>query len=61
MYVAKTDIGGYKKGDEVPKDLAEVWNAMYADQPCELVEDKHLEQKSVAPEKKAKKSKARKK
>lgn len=60
MYVAKFDIGGFKKGEEVPKDLAEVWNAMYAEPPCELIETKKSESVPES-EKKAKKIKPKKK
>lgn len=40
MYKAKIDIGGYKAGEEVPADKAQVWAKMYVESPVELVESK---------------------
>ena len=31
MYKAKIEIGGYKVGEEVPAEQAELWTAMYQD------------------------------
>ena len=39
MYKAKIEIGGYKIGDEVPAQQAEVWAKMYKESPVELVGD----------------------
>ena len=33
VYIAKENIGDYKKGDEVPAELAEIWMNMYAKSP----------------------------
>lgn len=37
MYKALTEIGGYKKGDIVPDELAETWIKMYDTPPVEKV------------------------
>ena len=37
-YIAKINIGDYKMGDEVPKEIAEVWMKMYNVSPVEAVE-----------------------
>ena len=36
MYIAKIDIGEYKKGETVPKEIAVVWESMYLESPVEL-------------------------
>jgi len=49
MYKAIEEIGGYKIGDEVPAEKAEVWLKMYANPPVEKVEEatkKSSEEKS---------------
>jgi len=38
MYIAKQNIGNYKAGEEVPKELAQVWEKMYKISPVEFVE-----------------------
>ncbi|MHA1168259.1 MAG: hypothetical protein ACTSRU_10595 [Candidatus Hodarchaeales archaeon] len=38
MYKAIQKIGGYKVGDEVPAEKAEVWLKMYSVAPVEFVE-----------------------
>ncbi len=44
MYIAKEDIGGYKKGEEVPEAKAIVWKGMYDNSPVEEVgEDSEVE------------------
>lgn len=50
MYKALIDIGDFKKGEEVPKDIAEVWEKMYLVSPVsksgkgiEVVEEKLVE------------------
>ena len=35
-FIAKIDIGGFKKGEEVPEDKAKLWNGMYEVPPCEI-------------------------
>ena len=47
MYKAKTDIGDYKAGDEVPEEKALIWAKMYVESPVELVsgESKSIPQK----------------
>ena len=35
MYIAKIEIGGYKKGEEVPAEQALVWMNMYKVSPVE--------------------------
>ena len=52
-YIAKTPIGDYKAGDEVPAEQAEVWAVMYKDSPVELVEGKE-EKKAPAPKEEVK-------
>lgn len=38
-YRAIKEIGGFKKGDIVPDEQAEVWASMYAESPVEKVQD----------------------
>lgn len=46
MYKALIEIGGYKVGEEVPAEKAEVWMRMYKNSPVELVnEDKKVSSK----------------
>lgn len=40
MYKALIDIGGFKKGEEVPKEKAETWAKMYKESPVEEVSGK---------------------
>lgn len=40
MYKALIDIGEFKKGDEVPKEKAEVWAKMFKVSPVEEVSGK---------------------
>ena len=35
MWKAKIEIGGYKVGEEVPEELAKIWNEMYVVSPTE--------------------------
>lgn len=37
MYKAKIEIGGYKVGDKVPAEKAELWNKMYKESPVEKI------------------------
>lgn len=37
VFIAKIDIGGYKAGEEVPSDKAEVWAKMYLESPVDKV------------------------
>ena len=48
-YIAKENIGEYKKGDTVPDEKAQVWSQMYAESPVELVNSKISEQSSEKP------------
>ena len=38
-YIANTEIGDYKKGEEVPKEKAEIWINAYKYPPVDKVED----------------------
>lgn len=38
-YIANQDIGDFKKGDEVPAEQAMVWNEMFTQSPCDVVND----------------------
>ena len=48
-YIAKIDIGGFKKGQEVPDELAIVWAQMFKESPVEKV--KEVKSNSVVEEK----------
>lgn len=53
MYKAKIEIGGYKIGDEVPAEKAELWISMYTESPVEKVDKKptvELTKESVVTE-----------
>lgn len=52
MYKAIQEIGGYKIGEEVPKEKAELWLKMYSVPPVEKVEGKG---KKSEPEKESSK------
>ena len=39
-FIAKTEIGGYKPGEEVPEEKALIWKEMYAESPVEEVSGK---------------------
>jgi len=39
MYKAKINIGGFKKGQEVPEAQAKVWAGMYKESPVEKIEN----------------------
>lgn len=39
MYIAKENIGDYKKGETVPEDIAIIWDQMYLESPVQKVED----------------------
>ena len=49
-YYAKTDIGGYKAGEEVPAEKAMIWQNMYLESPVELSEKKPKQEESSNPE-----------
>jgi hypothetical protein len=38
-YIAKVNIGDFKKGDVVPDELAVVWATMYKESPVEKSEE----------------------
>lgn len=59
MYIAIQDVGKFKRGDQVPKDLAEKWNSMFVVNPCKFVEDKKPEK--TTKKKSSKKRRSRKK
>ena len=46
-YIARYDIGGYSKGEEVPKERAELWMKMYSENPVEYKTDVIEEIKKV--------------
>lgn len=48
-YIANIEIGDFKKGEEVPKEKAEIWINAYKYSPVDLVEDNKV---SKEPEKK---------
>ena len=59
MYIAKVDIGGYKKGDEVPDEKAIIWKDMYKESPVEKVDKsskKKVKKEPIAEEPMAKES-----
>ena len=57
MYKAKIDIGGYKKGDEVPAEKAKLWSEMYLESPVEEIgKSKVVEKLKVVPKQIKKKS-----
>ncbi len=47
MYKAIEKIGGYKVGDEVPKEKAEIWMKMYLISPVQKVGNEVKEEKVV--------------
>ena len=57
MYKAIQEIGGYKIGDEVPAEKAELWLSMYSVPPVEKVpEDATGQDSKSEPEKKPSKN-----
>jgi len=51
MYKALINIGDYKKGEEVPNEIAEVWDKMYAVSPVIECSGAEEEPKKVVEEK----------
>lgn len=51
-FIANCDIGEFKKGDEVPKDRAALWNTMFLVKPCDEVADAPMAQAPVQEVKK---------
>jgi len=47
-YIANIEIGGFKKGEEVPKEKAEIWAKQYDKSPVDLVEDLPVKKKEVS-------------
>lgn len=41
-YMAVIAVGGYKEGDIVPKEKAELWNSMYKYPHAKKVEKEHV-------------------
>lgn len=41
-YIAVIAVGGYKEGDIVPKEKAEMWNSMYKYPHAKKVETGHV-------------------
>lgn len=41
-YIAKEDVGEYKKGQEVPEELALTWVAMFKYPPVEKIESQSI-------------------
>ena len=40
VFIANQDIDKYKKGDEVPEDIAKVWQNMYLKSPVDEKKEK---------------------
>ena len=45
-YIANIEIGGFKKGEEVPQEKAEIWNKMYKNPPIDVIEGEKEEEPS---------------
>ena len=51
-YIANIEVGGFKKGEEVPKEKGELWRKVFEFSPVDIVEDDKEKEKELSPKSK---------